>query len=82
MKIYDFNGKKNISGGRIRLARLERHLSQAELATLMQIRGVVIERDSISRIESDTRFVSDYELSLFASVLGVSVEWLLNHPMK
>lgn len=43
----------------------------------MQIRGVIIERDSISRIEIGTRFVPDYELPVFAQVLGVSVLWLL-----
>ena len=28
MKIYDFNGKKNISGERIREARIKMHLSR------------------------------------------------------
>ena len=31
----------------------------------------------ISRIEIGTRFVSDFELKIFAEVLGVSVNWLL-----
>lgn len=52
-------------------------LSQTDLAARMQIRGVIIERDSISRIEIGTRFVPDYELPIFAQVLGVSVLWLL-----
>ena len=43
----------------------------------MQTEGIIIERDSISRIESGTRFVPDYELPPFAKVLGVSIEWLL-----
>ena len=77
MKIYDFNGKKNISGDRIREARQKKRLSQSELAAQMQAEGVVIERDSISRIEIGTRFVADYELLIFARVLNVSVEWLL-----
>lgn len=77
MKIYDFNGKKNISGLRIREARLKQRLSQSELAARMQIEGIIIENDSISRIESGTRFVPDYELPVYARVLGVSVAWLL-----
>lgn len=77
MKIYDFNGKKNISGDRIREARQKRRLSQTDLAAQMQVAGIVIERDSISRIEIGTRFVPDYELPVFAQVLGVSVLWLL-----
>lgn len=77
MKIYDFNGKKNISGNRIREARLKSRISQSDLAARMQIEGIVIERDSISRIEIGTRFIPDYELPLFSKVLNVSVDWLL-----
>ena len=75
MKIYDFNGKKNISGDRIREARQKKRLSQSELAAQMQVEGVVIERDSISRIEIGTRFVPDYELPVLARILDVSVDW-------
>lgn len=78
MKIYDYNGKKNISGENIRMARVKQRISQADLAARMQVRGVIIERDSISRIEIGTRFVADYEIPLFAQVLGVSVNWLLS----
>ena len=78
MKIYDFNGKKNICGDRIREARQKRRMSQSDLAAKMQLAGIVIERDSISRIEIGTRFVPDYELPIYAEVLQVSVAWLLN----
>ena len=77
MKIYDYNGKKNISGNRIREVRLRRRLTQEELAAKMQLEGVQLERDSVSRIEIGTRFVSDYELLVFAEVLGVPANWLL-----
>ncbi len=43
----------------------------------MQVEGVVLERDSISRVEIGTRFVTDYELKIFAKVLKVKLEWLL-----
>lgn len=43
----------------------------------MQLEGVIIERDSVSRIESGTRFVPDYELMVIAKVLHVSVDQLL-----
>lgn len=77
MKIYDYNGRKNLCGERIRLARIKLRMTQEDLAAKMQIHGVTVERDSISRIEKGTRFVPDYELPIFALVLGVSVEWLL-----
>ena len=37
----------------------------------MQVAGVTIERDSISRIERGTRIVTDYELKIFSKALGV-----------
>lgn len=77
MKIYDYNGKKNISGERIREARLKLRLSQSDLAARIQVEGVIMERDSISRVEIGTRFVPDYEIPVFARVLGVSPLWLL-----
>lgn len=77
MKIYDYNGKKNISGEKIRQARLKKRLTQDDLAAKMQIEGIIIERNSISRIESGTRFVPDYEIPVFSRVLNVSIEWLL-----
>ena len=77
MKIYDFNGEKNISGERIRMARVIKHLSQSDLAARMQLKGVILERNAVSRIETRERFVTDYELMVFAEVLDVSVEWLL-----
>ena len=77
MKIYDYNGKKNLSGRRIREARMKQRLSQTELAARMQVEGISIERDSISRTEVGSRFVPDYELPVFSKVLGVSLYWLL-----
>ena len=77
MKIYDYNGRKNISGERIHEARCKHRLSQADLAARLQVKGINIERDSVSRIEIDTRFVADYELMILSDILNVSVEWLL-----
>ena len=78
MKIYDYNGKKNICGDRVHEARCKHRLTQSELAARLQVAGIVIERDSISRIEIGTRFVADYELRALADILNVSVEWLLS----
>lgn len=77
MKIYDYGGKKNICGDRLREARVVKRLRQEDLAARIQLKGVNMGRDSISRIEIGTRFVSDFELKTFAEVLGVSVNWLL-----
>ena len=77
MKIYDYNGSKNVSGKRIRRARQALKMSQENLAARLQLEGVVIERDSVSRIEIGTRFVADYELLALSKILGVSPAYLL-----
>ena len=77
MKIYDYHGKKNICGERLREARVIRRLRQEDLAAKIQLEGVIMERDSISRIELGTRFVADYELSVLCKVLNVTPEYLL-----
>ena len=77
MKIYDYNGKKNICGNRIHEARRKLKLTQSDLAAKLQVAGIIIERDSISRIEIGTRFVADYELRELSKILKVSVNWLI-----
>lgn len=77
MKIYDYDGKKNICGERIKEARCRLRLTQSDLAAKLQLSGIIIERDSVSRIEIGTRFVADYELRELSKILKVSVNWLL-----
>jgi transcriptional regulator with XRE-family HTH domain len=76
LKIYDYHGRKNLCGNRVREARARLNITQADLAARLQIKGIIMERDSVSRIEIGTRFVTDYELVVLAEVLGVSMEWL------
>ena len=61
MKIYDYSGRANISGDRIHQARTAQRLSQDVLAAKMQVYGVGLGREAISRIETGDRFVTDYE---------------------
>lgn len=78
MKIYDFDGWKNICGERVHEARRRLGISQAQLSARLQTAGVNLERDSISRIEIGTRFVADYELRAIAAALSVTVNYLLS----
>ena len=61
MKANDYEGRRNISGERVRMKRLSMRLSQAALAAKVQTEGVVLEQDAISRIELGDRMVQDYE---------------------
>lgn len=77
MKFYEINGKRNLCGDRIREARQKRRLSQSDLCKLLQLRGIMVERDVISRMESGSRIVTDFEAVAIAEVLEVPVLWLL-----
>lgn len=76
MKIYDYKGLKNLCGNRVKGARARLNITQTDLAARLQVAGITMERDSVSRIEIGTRFVTDYELAVLAKILGVSMEWL------
>ena len=78
LKIYDYDGKKNICGKKVRAIRKKNDITQDELAARLQVEGVNIERDSISRLEKGSRFVADYELKILAKVLETTIEELVS----
>ena len=77
LKVYNLDGRRNISGERVRQMRTKLRLTQAELAAKVQTTGVILEQDAISRIENGNRMVQDYELWAMAEVLGVTANWLM-----
>ncbi len=77
MKVYNIEGRRNVSGKRVRERRTQKRLTQADLAAKVQTEGVILEQDAISRIEGGSRMVQDYELRALASVLGVTADWFM-----
>ena len=73
MKFYEINGKRNLCGDRIREARQKKRLSQSDLSKLLQLRGIMVERDVISRMESGARIVTDFEAVAIAEVMEAPV---------
>jgi transcriptional regulator with XRE-family HTH domain len=80
MKIYSQNGKKNLIGNRVRIARMRgRNLvSQQELAARLSVMGISMDRTTISKIEAGDRLVTDYELYAISRALGLSIEWFFS----
>jgi transcriptional regulator with XRE-family HTH domain len=73
--------KANIIGDRVREARLKAKpsITQEDLVARLQVQGLeYMDQAKISRIESGTRPVYDYEVVQLARALGVSVNWLLS----
>ena len=53
-------------------------VSQDDLSARVAAYGVVLNQESISKIENGTRIVTDVELKAIASALAVSVSWLID----
>lgn len=77
MKKILFDGNKNVISQNLKLFRVKRNITQAELVAKMQVLGVNIDQQMISKIENNTRFVTDYELALFCDVLNVKIQDML-----
>ena len=70
-RIIDSN-QLNVTGSRIKQARLDHHMSQQQLSEQLQLKGIYVCRGSISRIENGSRIVTDFELGAIAEILGVT----------
>lgn len=71
------DGRNNICGEQIARLRIERKLSQRQLADMLQLQGLDIDKNAVQRIEAGKRFVTDIELIYFSKVLSVSYDVLL-----
>ncbi len=72
------DGGKNLISKQLRRIREERGLSQNGLAKMMQLSGCDIDKNSITRIENNKRYVTDVELKAFVEFFGVDYGYLLN----
>ena len=70
-------GDKNICGANIERIRKEIGMKQTTLVGKMQLLGVDINPSSYSKLEGQTRSVTDIELKVISKILGVAIEELL-----
>jgi transcriptional regulator with XRE-family HTH domain len=66
----------NVVGPQIRKVRGRLGLTQERLAAHCQLAGLDISRFTLGQIEARLRYVSDEELIVLASLLGVSADQL------
>lgn len=78
MKKICYNDKKNIIAENLRRFRLQKNLSQSDLAARLQTMNVNIDQQMISKIEQNKRQVTDYELACICKCLSLTPDELLN----
>lgn len=66
----------NITGEKIKEARIRANMSQKQLSEKLELLAVYTCRGSISRIENGKRAVTDIELEAFSEALNVSLDFL------
>lgn len=67
------NGSRNNQTGLIiQKYRIQKEKSQRQLAELVQLEGIDLNKNAIQRIESGERFITDIELIAFAKVFGIT----------
>lgn len=72
------NGEKNLISERLIELRKKQDLSQRDLAHKLQLAGYDIDKNVITRIETNQRYVTDIELQAFAKVLDTTYEFLID----
>ena len=70
-------GEKNLISQRLIELRRANNMSQRLLAYQLQLRGYDMDKNVITRIETNKRYVTDIELKAFADIFHVSYEYLI-----
>ena len=70
-------GERNLIGAKVEELRKKLGMKQKELLAQFQVHGVIVNASGLSKIEGQTRSVSDIELMAFAQILNASVLYLL-----
>ena len=76
------SGEKHLVGARLKELRARDGLSQRDLARRLQLDGMDMDKNVITRIETNKRYVTDLELKAFARIFRVSYEYLLDGTEK
>jgi len=71
-------GDRNIVGAKIEQRRKELRLKQRDLLEQLNSNGIEMNASGLSKLEGQTRAVTDMELRCLSVALGVSVNWLLD----
>ena len=77
-KPFTATGKKNLIGANLIALRKKYHLSQRGLAHELQPAGYDMDKNVITRIETNKRYVTDLELKAIAEIFQVSYIFLID----
>ncbi len=73
------DGRRNICGERVSALRkgLSPKVSQRQLAEMMQLKGIDMDKTAIRRTENGERYVTDIEIKTFCEIFNVTADYLI-----
>jgi transcriptional regulator with XRE-family HTH domain len=71
------SGRKNLISERLITLRSEHNLSQRDLSRELQLLGYDMDKNVITRIETNKRYVTDIEIQALAQIFNVSCDYLI-----
>lgn len=71
------SGEKNLISRQLISLRKLHNLSQRDLAHRLQLAGYDMDKNVITRIETNKRYVTDLELKALTEIFNVSYEYLI-----
>lgn len=72
------SGEKNLISHNLIQLREMNHMSQRNLAQQLQLAGYDIDKNVITRIETNKRYVTDIELKALSDIFQISIDSLIN----
>nr|WP_288885206.1 helix-turn-helix transcriptional regulator [uncultured Blautia sp.] len=72
------SGEKNLISQRLIELRRQHNLSQRDLAQQLQLNGYDMDKNVITRIETNKRYVTDLELKALTEIFHVSYDYLID----
>lgn len=76
-KLKTSTGEKNLISQRLIELHHQNNLSQRDLAHQLQLHGYDMDKNVITRIETNKRYVTDVELKALTEIFNVSYEYLI-----
>ena len=71
-------GEKNLISKQLIELRRQNNYSQRDLAYRLQLAGYDIDKNVITRIETNQRYVTDLELKALSEIFHVSYDYLID----
>ena len=70
-------GEKNLVSKHLIELRRKSNYSQRDLASRLQLAGYDMDKNVITRIETNKRYVTDIEIRALAHIFGVTCDYLI-----